>query len=832
VRYVAVVPAVGLIAGSIAGVFVPLPLPGLAMAVLLLAATAGALAWFARHSALLITAVAVGFFAGGALLSESAWRHAWRPPLRVVFEQLARRSRETAIQKGLRRPPEDDDVYARVRGRLRSDASISSVGASLSLDAESIQPEAQLKQDAEQPELPVSGGVQVTVVGSLVSGHIAAWRAGRLVQMPVRLHRAARYLDPDVPDYERGLARRGTTLVGTVKSGALVEVLATGSVFDELLADARAVARHAIGQAVGRWSSRSAAIVMAIVIGDRAGLDDEVQRALQEAGTYHVIAISGGNIAILAGLLLGGFRFAGWLGRTAFAAAIVVLAAYACFVGGGASVDRATLMATLYLVARLFDQRSPPFNTLVVSAGCLVAVEPLSVFEPAFVLTFGATVAILWMAPRVAAWEVSTMMRPVVSMLAASIAAELLLLPVGAFVFERVTFAGLVLNFAAIPLMALVQVAGMLVVPVFIASAGAAAWIGWLAHIAAVGLVRSASLVQYAPFVSWRVAAPAWWAILAYYFALVALALARRPPFPGFRAAALAAAALWIIAEPWTVLAAGGDGRLHATFIDVGQGDSAFVRFPRGKTMLVDVGGLAGGSFDIGDRVVAPALRSAGVRRLDLVALSHGDPDHIGGAHSVVREFRPRQIWEGVPVPSFAPLRALREDAEAVGAAWVTVKSGDHSRMDDVDVMVWSPELPDWERQKVRNDDSIVIELRWRAVSILLTGDIGRAVEHSLSSIVPSPLRVVKVPHHGSLTSSSAEFVHAAAPRVAVFSVGRSNRFGHPAADVLDRYHDVGAEIFRTDQDGAVSVDTDGQTLTVSTFTGRKFNASANTKPA
>src|SRR5581483_1176329 len=188
----------------------------------------------------------------------------------------------------------------------------------------------------------------------------------------------------------------------------------------------RAVARRAITKAVGRWSSRSAGIVMAIVIGERAGLDQDVQRQLQEAGTYHVIAISGGNIAILAGLLLAAFRAVRWQGRMALLSAILVLVAYARLVGGGASVDRATMMAVFYLVARLLDQRSPPLNTLIVSAALLAAALPLSLFDPAFVLTFGATLAILWIAPLVQIWKGPALLRPVVTMLAASTATELL----------------------------------------------------------------------------------------------------------------------------------------------------------------------------------------------------------------------------------------------------------------------------------------------------------------------------------------------------------------------------------------------------------------------
>src|SRR5439155_3929126 len=167
--------------------------------------------------------------------------------------------------------------------------------------------------------------------------------------------------------------------------------------------------------------------------------------------------------------------------------------------------------------------------------------------------------------------------------------------------------------------------------------------------------------------------------------------------------------------EPWTIWASRGDGRLHVTFIDVGQGDAAFVRFPRGAALVVDAGGLAfGSSFDIGDRVVAPVLRDAGVRRLDTLALTHGDPDHIGGARSILREFRPRAVWEGIPVPQSQALAALQEDARRLSTAWTTVRAGDRAIVDGVDVVVRHPPPPDWERQRVRNDDSIVLELRWR----------------------------------------------------------------------------------------------------------------------
>ncbi len=412
-------------------------------------------------------------------------------------------------------------------------------------------------------------------------------------------------------------------------------------------------------------------------------------------------------------------------------------------------------------------------------------------------------------------------------MLAASVATEIVLLPVGALVFSRVTFAGLALNFAAIPLMTVVQLAGMALVPAALVAEPVARGLGYIAHLAAAGLIRSADFVSLVPALAFRVAPPRGAVVAVYYAALASAWLYWN--WTRWRRASVAVAVVtgfWIVAEPWAFLAARGDGRLHVTFVDVAQGDAAIVRFPRGATLLVDSGGLSPlSTFDIGDRVVAPVLRAMGVRRLDVFALTHGDPDHIGGAASLVREFRPREMWEGIPVPPFEPLRALRQEATAVGARWSNLRRGDRTRIDDVEVIVRHPDVPDWERQRVRNDDSIVLDLRWRDVSVLLTGDIGRPVERELlTSIPPAPLRVVKIPHHGSLTSSSPEFVRALSPTVAVVSAGRANHFGHPVPEVLDRYRAAGAEVFRTDRDGAVTIDTDGRSLSVTGYTGRTFS--------
>ena len=152
------------------------------------------------------------------------------------------------------------------------------------------------------------------------------------------------------------------------------------------------------------------------------------------------------------------------------------------------------------------------------------------------------------------------------------------------------------------------------------------------------------------------------------------------------------------------------------------------------------------------------------------------------------------------------------------------MQRGDRIRFGDAEVVAWNPDPPGWERQRVRNDDSVVVEVRIGVVSLLLTGDIEASAEAAIAPrLEPAGVRVMLAPHHGSTTSSTWPRLFAAAPRLAIISAGRGNRYGHPHAAVLARYAAIGARVLRTDADGAISVRTDGRTVDVTTFTGRRL---------
>ena len=790
-------------------------LPGAAAAGALFALMAALAALLQRDLEQACAAAIVGAFLAGLSLGVTAAADAYHPRLLHWFDARA------------------GGEGVEVEGVLREDAVRTPTGVSLTLDVRRVAG----RRD------PTPGGVRLSVGGSLAEREVERWRAGRSIRAPVFLRRPSVYLDPGVPDERRSLARRGIALVGTVKSGALIEVTRQGTAIAERAAAIRAFIRSRISAHMDSLDRRSAGVTTAVLIGDRSGLAIEDERRLQEAGTYHVIAISGGNIAILAVVLVSACRV---LLVPSPAAAILtasLLIFYGVIAAGAASVSRAVTVAVVVLAARAMDHRGIAVNTLAIAAVLAIAVEPAAVLDVGFMLSFGATAGIVIGVPLVVGagrlprspfFRVARQLVQGAARLgAATVCAEIVIAPVGAAVFSRVTFAGLLLNFAAIPLMTLVQLAGLAVVaasPVSTALAGHAARV---ADLGADGLLWTSRLVEVAPWLSVSVRPPAWWVVSLYYTCGLALL---EPRVRRLAAVLLSVCGASILggfgltsrdAVPPSIVP------LRIVVLDVGQGDATVLQLPGGRALLVDTGGIAGFSspdsqetppvFDIGERVVSPALRALGIDRLDGLVITHGDPDHSQGTGGVLRSLPAAGIWEGVPVPPHSGLQALAALARARGTAWRTVQAGDSERHGEVEIRVLHPPLPGWERQRVRNEDSIVLEVRVGEVSVILPGDIGREGERAiLPRLEPGRLVVLKAPHHGSNTSSTKELLERLRPAAVVFSCGRDNRFGHPHPAVVERYRTIGAEIFSTAEDGAVFVETDGRTVAMRAWTGRR----------
>ena len=715
-----------------------------------------------------------------------------------------------------------------IEGVLAEDAAAGDEGTTMKVRVDTVR--------ASAGVVEARGTVLISVAGAPDAAAARAWTRGRRIRAPVTLRRQSRYLNDGVADAERASMRRGVSLAGTVKSPALVEVIARAGPWPEALAAARRRVRDAIARACGP-DARTAAVVTAILIGDRTGLERDVERRMQRAGTYHVSAISGGNVALFAALAWGASRLLLRSRRLALVAAMLMVALYGALVGSGASVGRAVAAALLFLFAAFIDHRAPPLNVIAIVGVIFLSWDPLALTDIGFLLSFGATAGILLAVP---AWTAAVRARledgtppritrvalAAFGLLAATAAAEIALLPVQASAFHRITLAGLLLNFAAIPAMAVVQVAGMAIVA--LDSAGAASATSYAAAAARLGaraLVDSAAIVDLMPALTWRVASPPAWLIALYVLPCGLLAWRRWPVLhPAFAVSALIAASAIAVSAPPR---APRPGWLRLTMIDVGQGEAIAIRLPSGRGVLVDAGGGLG-RFDIGDRVLVPALLARGFRSLDVFALTHADVDHVGGAGAIMADLSPRRVLAGIAPLVHRDSNVLADQSRASGASMEELRTGGSLTMDGVLFRVLHPAPPEWERQRVRNDDSLVMEVVFGSVSVLLTGDAGEAVEAGIAAqLAPARLRILKVGHHGSRTSTSRALLDAARPVAALISAGRGNFYGHPAPAVLERLRAARAAVFRTDVDGQIDVASDGRQVVVRTHTGRVWAIAA-----
>jgi competence protein ComEC len=650
--------------------------------------------------------------------------------------------------------------------------------------------------------LPTSGRVQVTVYGEMA----APLGEGQRVIVDARLHPPVGYRNPGGFDYPAHLRRDGILLVGNARADRLVALTTDAPPWPVV------VKRWAVGVITTRLPETSGALLAGLLMGERSQLPPESDEAFRRAGVYHILAVSGFNVALLAGAVFAGLAMCGIPRRGAAVVAAVALVGFALVVGGQASVLRATLMGLLLLAALLLDRESQLMNALAAAALVLLVWRPGDLWEPGFQLSFAATAGIIYVTPWMAAMLTEHRWPGwLATAVAVSLGAQAAVTPLMLGHFNQLSLIGVVANLAVVPLAGIATMLGMLALLVELLSAVLAALLFETLWLVLLALRATVSVAAAIPGAMVHLPAPASLAVVAWYAALglapAAATSARARMVVGALAVIVAGTSIW----PWLRPT---EGMLRVTFLDVGQGDAALVELPDGPRLLVDGGPGGARRFDVGERVLAPFLWNRPVGHLDAVALSHWDIDHSGGLAAVLRRFRIGEFWESGRAPSGA--------ADTVAAL---ARSGAPRRVLTAGQRLWlgralitvlgpAPGPP-----VAANDQSLVLRLDWRGVSMLLPGDLGAQGEAALLARA-GPLRalVLKVAHHGSRSSSGAPFLRAAQALVAVVSVGARNPFRHPSPDALARLEAAGAHIYRTDRDGAVMLETDGRVLRVTAW--------------
>ena len=668
----------------------------------------------------------------------------------------------------------------------------------------------------------LSGGVQVRLRDDEGRAVYPTLREGDRVRLTATLSALPDRRNPADMDYGAYLQRQGVGAVATVRDETGVAFLAPSRRLDIRLARAvRAHVRTALARHVPDAESR--ALLAALLLADRSGVEATTLDAFRATGLMHLLAVSGLHVGLV-GLALYvllkpalarlGFRRR-TVERSRAAVTLAILTVYVLIAGAPTSVVRALVMVGVLIAGRAAERRADTLNGLGVAAIILLLHRPTALFDVGFQLSFGAVAALATLTPQITAAVPERVRQSktgyfIVGSVATSLAATVGTAPALLAHFGRLPLGGLILNLPAIPLTgatlaaglgcaltswmppvaklfgALASVCGQILVG--LTEAGAAT-LGWATYD---GFLDSPSalttcVLAIGAFVIWRRSVP--------------------------RRRLLMAAVGSVAVGLWSGFASGADRpRLDVVFLDVGQGDATLLSTPDGSHVLIDAG-IRSPYTDQGARVVVPHLRRYGVRRLDALVLTHADADHIGGARSVM---------EAVPVgrlvvngqPGDTDLWAdVIGAADSLGVPVEAVRAGDTLAVDPaVRIRVLGPDRA----HESPNDASVALRVEHGATRWLLTGDAEAQGEAALVARFPRlDADVVKVGHHGSRTSSAPALVAATGrPAFAVVSVAARNRYGLPNEEPLARWAATGAEILSTATEGAVWLRSDGQRVT------------------
>ena len=766
-------------AGIVAAVsFAVTPPPALAAALLFAGAAAAALGrGHGRVAALggLVLAASVGYASAGA-----RWLG---PAVRTVSE--ARR----ALTEAARHDPEAGGALVEIVGRLdapwspsgslvrtRVDVETATFdGGPLALDA----PVTLAVAGETDPSPAAEVGDRIRVTGTLRLPDTGGPR-----RSPFEL--------PDEAHLLLKSARQIERLSGP--AGPLAPVYAARTALKKRLRENLSGASQADRTAL--------ALLLAFVLGETQDLPLAAVGAFRDGGVAHIVAVSGLQVALVAALLGFLVRKAGMSLRARDATVLAATLLFAVFAGGRPPVWRAALMIGLYLTARLLGRPTSPEHVLGFSACVILLADPSALFDVGFLLTFAAVFGLAEFGAPVVSWlrgrDVPALLADAIG---ATLGAELAVLPVQAYVFNVVPFVALLSNPFIVPLSGVFLFAGLALLPLLVVSPGVAAVaivpLRLLSDLQfgildALDRLHAVRVVPTPPFA--LVAAVAGLLLVA---GLAAARTVRRSAL----AAALLSAVVVVAAPP--VAADPGTAILRA--VDVGQGDCWLVVTPRGR-VLVDGGGSPDRAYEFGRLRLLPKLADAGAVSLDAVVLTHPHPDHTRGLLGVLsslpvgRVVVPRAAARNVFLDEvLAVARKRRLVLERFGAGGTFEAAG-------LVFDVLHPTDDPYPRAR-ENNSSLVLRTRAERLTLLLAGDIEAPAERELL-VSGADLRadVLKVPHHGSRTSTTPEFLARVAPRIGLVGVGRRNRFGHPAPEVVGRLAGAGVRVFRTDRDGDLAL--------------------------
>ncbi len=638
-------------------------------------------------------------------------------------------------------------------------------------------------------------------------------KVGNLIRFNGTIVKPRNRRNPGEFDYENYLNNKGIAgIINCYKYNEFKIVDNIETIYDQQIFEVRKNIDEKIKEI---YPEKYADFLKGVLLADRSDIDYEIKSSFINSGVIHVLAVSGlhvGFISLIIFILLGRLNI-----KLRYILTIFGIIIFLIINGGYPSVFRASIMAILFLISKLLGRSTNGFNSLSIAAFIILILNPTEIFNPGFLLSFSAVLSILIFYPlfkkQIYKWKINLTVRKIILFASVSLAAQIGTLPFTIYYFNKLSIVSLFANIIVIPLLGIIVATGILSLLVGLIFLQVATIISQANIFIISFIIYFTNLLSTFGFSHVSIYSFSIYDGVIFYFTLTAIILIIRKTNSIKRIIFLISlVSISFLAFRLDNKSLLPKNELTIFSIDVGQGDSFLVKFPNSKIALIDAGSSSE-FFDNGERVIYPLLKRLGIEKINYAFISHLDSDHFGGIIFLINEgivdtvFRPRvkqnikdAVFENYLLEKSLPHFYYNDSTFSIGKVQIYFMN------DTTKLFNFGPDL---------NDQSGIIKITYENNSFLFTGDAGYKMENYLIENYGNKLKsdVLKVGHHGSKSSTSDKFLEMVNPKVALISVGQTNRFHHPSKKVIRKLKEKNIKIRRTDYEGAIILTSDGENV-------------------